>query len=393
MAHHTARDALKRYEAREHSLVKHTTLQSYLERCLMIIGQQFNKIAYIDCFAGPWKSTTTDLSDTSPGLAIQTMVGCQTALKTKLGRSVRIRSVFVESDQERADLLDVHVQQAPSNIVRPEIWRKTFESAIADIVRWLEPDEFAFVFVDPFGWKSLIEPSVLAPFLRRDKTELLINFMWNFLNLATGHQDQHSNLDAVFGTGWQRDAAGNSEYKRIQLMNRYRNALIETSNGYSRQRLRTAMLPVEYVDKKKIVFYLVYATHNPTGLIVFCQQAEEVAKQQSRLKLQHKLDAVARKQGQDDLFTADTHEEEARLMPHDANDFWLHRLPTIGSELVVDAPVMADIIEESDLRVSELQTALRGLIETGIVVNTSAQKARPKNVVDYRRRERLVRLK
>jgi three-Cys-motif partner protein len=392
MTRRSAREALQGYEDREHSLVKHTILQSYLQRCLMITGLRFSKIAYIDCFAGPWQSTTSDLSDTSPGIAIRTMVNCETALRSMHRKHVRIRSIFVDSDDERATLLEAHVKSAPANIVRPEVWRKTFENAIPEIVHWLERDEFAFVFVDPFGWKGLIEPIVLAPFLKREHTELLINFMWNFVNLATGHEEQHKNLDAIFGDGWQASAIGASEPKRVEMMNRYRRLLAEACAGHNNYKLRTAMLPVEYVDKKKIVFYLVYATHSPTGLVVFREQAEEAAKTQSRLKLQHRLDKVAKKKGQDDLFTADAHDEQPRPLPEDLRQLWMGHFPHVGSELVVDYTVIADMIEHSDYLLSELQAALANLISSGVIANTSAQGRRTKNVVNYRKKERLARL-
>lgn len=389
----STRDALKHYEDREHSLVKHTILRSYLQRCLMIIGRHYSKIAYVDCFAGPWMSTTSDLSDTSPGIAIRTMSACGTTLKTMHGRDVRLRSVFIESDDERAKLLENHVADAPTNIVRPEIWRATFEDVIPKIVAWLDHDEFAFVFVDPFGWKGLVEPSVLAPFMQRRRTEVLINFMWNFLNLATGHEEQHKNLDAVFGLGWQTATSGASEAKRIELMNRYRRLLGETCAAHDIPKLRTALLPVEYVDKKKIIFYLVYATHSPTGLVVFREQAEEAAKEQSRLKLQHRLDRLVEKNGQQDMFSVDAHEDEPRLLSQDLRALWMRHFPDVGSSLVVDYVLIAELIEDTDYLLSELQTALCELVDAGIIKNLAAKKKRPKNAVNYRAKECLVRLK
>lgn len=385
--------ALARYEDREHSLVKHTILASYLERCLMIIGQRWNKIAYIDCFAGPWKSSTDDLSDTSPGIAIRLMAACQTQLREKLQRQVQIRSIFVESDTERADLLDAHIQHVPSNIVRPDIWRTSFEAAIPDILRWLQPDEFAFVFVDPFGWKGIIEPTVLAPFLKRPHTELLINFMWNFINLATGLTEQDNNLAAVFGDDWRGALASGGEVKQRELMRRYRQKLAEVCDGHGAHRLRTAMLPVEYIDKKKVIFNLVYATHNATGLVVFWEEAEKTALQQARLKLQHHLNKKAQKDGQGDFFNADEHKDEPSMPSYDLKVAWLRRLSQVDDTLMVDMIAMADLIEETDGLLSELQAALAELIKDGVIENTRAKRPRTVNVVNYRKNEVLRRLR
>ncbi|WP_266170746.1 three-Cys-motif partner protein TcmP [Dyella subtropica] len=385
--------ALEHYEDREHSLVKHAILASYLQRCLMIVGQWSSKIAYIDCFAGPWKSQMSDLSDTSPGIAIHLMADCQATLQEKHHKQVRVRSVFVESDAQRADLLDAHVQQAPTNIVRPEIWRKSFQDAIPEILAWLEPDEFAFVFVDPFGWKDVIESSVLAPFLKRDRTELLITFMWNFINLATGHTEQEANLTAVFGKDWQAANAYSGDAKHRQLMRRYRQQLTTACDGSGLNRLRTAVLPVEYANKKKVIFNLVYATHNATGLVVFWEQAEHVVAQQSRLKLQHRLDHVAKQHGQNDLFNADAHQDEPHLPSYDLKQAWLARLPNVDDVLVVDTIVMADLIEATDGLLSDLQKALGELIKDGTIENVNAKRPRKVHVVNYRNKEQLRRLK
>jgi three-Cys-motif partner protein len=358
----------------------------------MIIGLRYPKIAYIDCFAGPWKSATDDLSDTSPGIAINRMSTCQTALATTHHKQVRVRSIFVESDAARAELLSTHVQSAPDNIVRPEVWRTSFEASIPAILRWLEPDEFAFVFVDPCGWKGFIEPAVLAPFLKRTKTELLINFMWNFINLATGHVEQDANLSAIFGEDWQTFVAYSSEAKQRELMRLYRQKLAKACEGHGAHRLRTAMLPVEYIDKKKVIFNLVYATHNATGLVVFWEQAEQAALHQSRLKLQHRLDRIAER-GQPDFFNADTHRDAAEFPSHDLRTAWLRRLPNVGDSCSVDVIFMADLIEETDGLMSDLQAALRELIKDGTIANLSAKRHRTVNAVNYRNTETLRRLK
>ena len=393
MKRRSPQQALNDYTDREHSQVKHAILESYLERCLMIIGRHFSKIAYIDCFAGPWQSTTPDLSDTSPGIAIKTMATCDLALKKKHHAHARLRSIFIEADPQRADQLDAYVQRCPSNITPPEVWRKPFENSIPEILAWLEPGEFAFMFVDPFGWKGVVDPKVLAPLLQRTNTELLINFMWNFLNLATGHEDQHQNLTAIFGKDWQEAATGSSEDKRIRLMRRYRQQLVEAAN-HSAVPLRTAMLPVEYVDRRTIIFYLVYATHNATGLVVFREQAEEAAEHQARIKVQHKLNKIARDTGQDDMFGADQHRQEQHSLLVDMKAVWMQQFSKVGDEVVVDYRFMANLIEHSEFLLSELQTALRELIGEGMLANLDAKAARPKNAVNYRRKgERLKRLR
>jgi hypothetical protein len=68
---------------------------------------------------------------------------------------------------------------------------------------------------------------------------------------------------------------------------------------------------------------------------------------------------------------------------------WLRRLPQVGSILTVDMVAMADLIEETDSLLSELQAALGKLIKSGIVENTNAKRRRTVNGVNCRKNELL----
>ena len=56
------RSKLEPYAGREQASVKHYLLEAYLERLIMITGQaRYNRISYVDAFAGPWKAAQSDL--------------------------------------------------------------------------------------------------------------------------------------------------------------------------------------------------------------------------------------------------------------------------------------------------------------------------------------------
>lgn len=172
-----------------------------------------------------------------------------------------------------------------------------------------------------------------------------------------------------------------------------RRKLAEVCNHHGGQRLRTAMLPVEYIDKKKVIFNLVYATHNATGLVVFWEEAEQTARQQTRLKLQHRLDQTVKKQGQTDFFSADEHRDEPSLPSYDLKMAWLRCFPSVGDTLMIDIIVMADLIEETDGLLSDLQVTLGELIKDGVIENIHAKRPRKVNAVNFRKSEVLRRLK
>jgi hypothetical protein len=68
-------------------------------------------------------------------------------------------------------------------------------------------------------------------------------------------------------------------------------------------------------------------------------------------------------------------------------------LPSAGSEIYVDEPRIADMAEQCGCLVSRLQSALRRLIDDGVLENVDAQRARTKNAVNYGNGETIRRLK
>ena len=88
----------RNYKGKEQSFIKHRLLETYLERLFMIIGQHESRIRYIDCFAGPWKTESDNLKDTSISISLDIMKGCHESLK-KRGKNVQFKALFIEKKQ------------------------------------------------------------------------------------------------------------------------------------------------------------------------------------------------------------------------------------------------------------------------------------------------------
>jgi hypothetical protein len=218
--------------------------------------------------------------------------------------------------------------------------------------------------------------------------------MWNFVNMATGHASQRENLAEVFGDDFEEALGEGGQRKQIELMRRYRGKLTREADGGAARRLRTALLPVEYVDRNAIIFHLVYATHAAPGLLVFMEQTEKVTNLQRALKIQHQVRKREQKVGMTDLFA-----DQAPYLPSasfatpDLAALWLELLPTVGHEVRVTDEIMAGLLERGDCSLGDLQLALAELIKEGTVQNLDQQSKRSKHAVKWRRAERLVRLK
>ncbi len=360
----------------------------------MITAQaKYLRIAYIDAFAGPWKSTREDLGDTSFGRVVEVMKCCRAELARRFKRPVTFRALFVERDPETYARLRQFAEKESIPDISLTALNQDFASSARSVADWIQSDEMAFVLIDPTGWKNVIAAKTLAPLLRKPNVEMLINVMWNFIKLASGHAGQRQNLREVFGNDSQTvlAASGASEAMRAYL------AQLKEAAGDSgtASRLRTAWFPVQFPSQERIFYYLTYATHHAKGIIVFLEESERAFGFQREVKLSFQQQQRADRSGITDMFgdTLGSPVRPSMTVDVDPRTAWLTRLPAAGSALAVGESEMADMAEQCGCFISQLQVALHELIEEGLVQNKSALRLRTKNVVNYKRREVIRRLK
>jgi three-Cys-motif partner protein len=389
------RSKLESYSGREQASVKHYLLESYLKRLIMITAQgRYDRIAYIDAFAGPWQSSREDLSDTSFARAIEVMESCRTELKRVFRRSVSFRALFVERNSTSYARLQSFARQRSTTQLEITTINEDFAESAESVAAWIRDEEMAFVLVDPTGWKDVVFPATLAPLLRKPNVEMLINFMWNFISLAAGHANQLKNLQSTFG-GEYLSIVKDNGVKSGSLMPTYLCRLRETAGRTnSRSRLRAAYFPVEFPNRKRVYYYLTYVTHHYKGMIVFLEESERAFKYQDEVKFIVKQQRREVTSGMTDIFGDDLGDQTgANFRPTpDARSLWLEALPRAGAELLVDEEKIADMAEKGNCLISSLQSALRDLISDRTMQNRSSAKLRPKNVVDFKKGETIRRL-
>jgi three-Cys-motif partner protein len=168
------------YRGREQAYVKHQLLRAYLERLFMIIGQYQSRIRYVDCFSGPWHETDKNLQDTSIGISLDIMKKCQGGL-SKMGHEVTLKALFIEKDKNAYEKLNEHLKEYTSVGIETDAQNGEFFNLRDSILQWCGSKAFTFFFIDPTGWKHVIELPTLEQFLKQPNSEFLINFMYDFL--------------------------------------------------------------------------------------------------------------------------------------------------------------------------------------------------------------------
>jgi three-Cys-motif partner protein len=262
--------SLEDYVGREQSYVKHVFLESYLERLVHKTASTFAKIVYVDGYAGPWQSTNEQFEDTSFGIALNALLRAKASWK-ELGRNVSMSAYLVE----RVPAAYQQLTQIP--VRYPDISIKTyaadFLSVLPEILRDIPSDAFAFFLIDPKGWRIPLQ--TLQPMLGRPSSEVIFNFMFDFINRAASITDPTvvSGLDELIPHGSWRAKLEEAERQTGGLTPDARKAILVDAFSASLAQLGK----YEYVAETTVLrplrdrplYCLFYATRHPMGIEVF----------------------------------------------------------------------------------------------------------------------------
>src|SRR5579883_199413 len=291
------------YSGREQSYVKHVFLESYLERLVHKVASKYAKIAYIDGFAGPWQSANERFEDTSFGIALNALRRARASWKAKQ-RDVRMFAFLVEQDQVAYQRLAGVPAKYPDVSIRT--YNDDFMKVFTSIVRSIpEQDTFAFFLLDPKGWRIPLRS--LQPLLARPNSEIVFNFMFDFINRAASMKDPSisAGLNELIPFGdWrerleavERAGVANPEVRKGILIDGFSESLKRLGN-YEYVAETTVLRPL----KDRPLYCLFYATRHPRGIEVFrdCQVAALEAESNTRAAA--KVQQTARATGQGELF-------------------------------------------------------------------------------------------
>lgn len=391
------RDELVPYEGREHAKAKHELLESYISRYAMILGvKDVPSLAFVDGFAGPWQSGTTDFSDTSFGLSVTALTGCAEALRAKHHRQPTIRALWIEENPDAFAELEKIAARSTNSRISITAERGMFQNKIDRIVEFVGQEAFAFIFIDPKGYKGLIGPEVLAPLLRLPRVELLINYMWDHIKYAFGHPDKPGhiqNLRQLYGDHTDRLRALTDPVERdAESLAAYESELRRITGTDGKRRLRVLSYPIKDTHgQQHTKYYLVHATHDATGLVTFAEECDKTDRKQGMIFQIAQVNRRDHKTGMQDLFADQVLVESAAPDPTIAP--WLAALPKPGDQICVDVARWADLLEAGRCLPSALSEGAKLLIKEGVIENLNAARARPKHPVNYTKAELVRRVR
>ena len=193
------------YSGREQTRAKHFVLKHYLE-ALAFKVLTFSDLTYIDGFSGPWQTRAQDFGDSSFMIAMAVLRDAQQKVFERSGLRRRIRCFFSESDS--AAYLELARAVGPFRRPDENFEIMTYEGRFEDAIQQIQSfigDSFALIFIDPTGWTGYPLDKI-KPLFQRRKCEVLINFMYEFINRFSHSRDEDiiASLDPILGgPGWE----------------------------------------------------------------------------------------------------------------------------------------------------------------------------------------------
>lgn len=293
---------LQHYAGREQAYVKHFLLSDYLETFAHKIASGFAEICYVDGFSGPWQNAGERFEDTSFGIALGALTRAKATWRA-LGREVRMSAHLIEKDgRAYRNLRAVKAQFPEIEIVTHH---GSFIDLAPDLLHAISAHAFAFVFVDPKGWR--IDMTRLAPLLRRPNSELVFNFMFDFINRAASIQTPEVKRglhELIPNSAWRDQLATppppgltEAEYRKRVLVEAFSSELGRLGD-YRFVAETTVLRPT----RDRPLYCLVYGTRSPIGLKVFRESQIKALRQQDLIRGRTKLTTSAAATGQNELF-------------------------------------------------------------------------------------------
>jgi len=291
--------AIQDYQGREQAYVKHVFLEHYLERLVHKTASSYDHIVYVDGFAGPWQSASEQFQDTSFGIALNALRQAKATWRTAR-RDVKMSAYLVEQDSRAHGRLAGIAARYPDIEVRT--YHDDFLKALPVILRDIPSKAFAFFFIDPKGWRFRLQD--LAKMLQRARSEVIFNFMFDFINRAASMKDPaiERGVDELIPYGdWRKKL---EEAERRGATSEDRRAIIVDAFGESLKKIGSYNYVAETTVLRPLsdraLYCLCYATRHPKGIEVFrdsqLKALQEQAKTRAATKVKHAEDITGQRE-------------------------------------------------------------------------------------------------
>ncbi len=365
------------YFGREQTLAKHFILKNYLQSlAFKVLQGGWNTLSFVDGFSGPWKSKTNDGSDTSFMIALQVLKDAKDEIEQRTGVNKEINCFFCEKDPDAYAKLERLVERFddPKSGFRVFTFEGEFENAVHLIPRQWGAQSFRLIFIDPTGWTGY-PLEIVGPLLRERSTEVLVNFMYDYINRFNRSDDPKiiAQFDLILGgEGWkERLDPALPRGEAVQSL--FKQALSDAGDF---DHIASARIEKSTIDRPH--FDIVFGTKSFAGLKNF-REVEAAAlkrhypnRQAAKLRKQMDQDEA---DGQIGFFTPDeiqaTDESYEHLVNSAKTDAVRIALSEVQSRSAIEFEELAKCVMEScPLKFTHVKDVCVSLERDGVIQNT-----------------------
>ncbi len=373
------------YSGREQTEAKHFILRRYLQ-ALAFKVLTFQDITYIDGFSGPWETKTEDFVDSSFMIAISVLQDAQRQLVERTGLKRKIKCFFSETDTESFRKLNLAISpfHKPFDNFEIKTYHGKFEDSVTEVNAFIG-ESFPLIFIDPTGWTGYPFEKI-KPLFARPKCEVLINFMYAFVQrfVHSNDIDIINSLDPILGgPGW-RDRLDKSLSPGPAAEKLFRETLKSAGNFDF-----VVSTKIDKATEDRPHFFITYGTKSLDGLKVFRQTEYDALRQHEKNRANARERAREEETNTIDLFSGHqaqvmeaSIDEIVREQMNSASTVLLDLLSKKG-QLPFDK-VLVSLLESHMLRETNIKDICIALAKSGKVDNTwggGNRKPRDQNLI------------
>lgn len=243
----------------EQTKIKHAVLSEYLDKWFTILGRFYKRLNYIDGFSGigAYKDKKGDIHFGSPVLAI---LRYEEVHKPK---GKRISFIFIDQSKDNLDNIKA-VLKEKGCATTPHYIQGNFDDIINKVLDRVPKLDPTFILIDPFGFKG-VKIDTIKRIMERDKTEIVLNFMFTRINeFLTAKNVEAALLDYFGPCNWKGIASLRGLDREKALISLYKNQLKSYANIQY-----VYPYPIEFPEKKRTYYYLFHLTNHWKGCTVF----------------------------------------------------------------------------------------------------------------------------
>jgi three-Cys-motif partner protein len=281
------------YAGREQAYIKHCLLADYLSGWSYRVGSVWDRLVYVDGFAGPWGSQHSDHADSSFGIAVSVMREAIKGLADARQKDAKGLAIFVEKQPVAFAKLQEYAGKESTQTVKTCALRGRFTENIPAIQKLISEEvgkPFKFVFLDQKGWAGA-PMSKLQSFLTERSCEVLFNLMTSFLTRFVDTEDRAESYRSLFGRDGVLDkirALPKGTGEREEAAVREYCISLRELCGFKYVSEAVILKP----GTEKVLYYLVFATNHPKGVEVFKNAEMKASQLQDEIRYESRIEAT-----------------------------------------------------------------------------------------------------